>query len=160
MKPLTRKQRQAIKAAIETGFAIAQTTIKDPDAFPDELLILPFDPDRLAAIFTRERMRLWGELHRERPESLTALATRLGRNVSRVRQDVMILEDAHLARTVRHGNQVRIVAQAPNIVISSPEGSWTSSTRLRRRARKSVKRHKNADSLEPLFDRRKTKLIR
>lgn len=117
---LTRKQKKAADRAIETGFRIVQEAIKNPEAYPDVMVILPFDPDLLSRVFTPERLRLWAELHRSKPRSLTELAHRLDRNVSRVRQDVLILEGVHLAATEKKGNQVRVFAEAPHILISSP----------------------------------------
>jgi DNA-binding transcriptional ArsR family regulator len=107
-------------AALEQGFAWVERAIKNPEAYPDFVVILPFDPAMLARIFTEERLRLWAELSRSRPDSLTELADRLGRNVSRVRQDLLILQDAHLVRTERKGNRVTAFAQAPSIIIAPP----------------------------------------
>lgn len=117
---LTRAQKRAADRAIEVGFEAVRRTIKNPDAFPDFMVVLPFDPDLLSRVFTPERLRIWAELRRSRPKTLTALAHRLGRNVSRVRQDVLVLERARLARTEKKGNRVRAFAEAPNILIAGP----------------------------------------
>lgn len=117
---ITRAQKRAANRAIETGFRIVQQAIKNPDAYPDFMVILPFDPVLLSRVFTPERLRLWAELHRSKPRSLTELAGRLDRNVSRVRQDVLILQGVHLAKTEKKGNQVRVLAEAPHILIASP----------------------------------------
>lgn len=117
---LTPAKKRAADRALELGFRVVQETIKNPDAYPDFMVILPFDPELLSRIFTPERLRLWAELHRSKPRSLTELANRLERNVSRVRQDVLILEGAHLAKTQKRGNQVSVVAEAPHILIASP----------------------------------------
>jgi predicted transcriptional regulator len=120
VRKYTREEKRAAKRAIEVGFDWVQRAIKDPEAYPDFMVVLPFNPKMLSRIFTKERLRLWAELHRSRPKSLTQLAHKLGRNVSRVRQDVLVLEDAHLARTEKKGNRVRALAEAPNIVIALP----------------------------------------
>lgn len=120
MRRYSRREIKNANRAIEVGFDWVQRAIKHPEAYPDFMVILPFNPKMLSRLFTQERLRLWAELHRSRPKSLTQLAQRLGRNVSRVRQDVLILEGAHLARTEKKGNQVRAVAEAPNIVIAAP----------------------------------------
>ena len=120
MKKLSRPDKRAADRALEVGFDWVERAIKHPEAYPDFMVLLPFNPKMLSRIFTEERMRVWAELHRSRPKSLTQLASRLGRNISRVRQDVMILENAHLARTEKKGNQVRAVAEAPNILIAVP----------------------------------------
>lgn len=117
---LTRAQERAADRAIEVGFDLVERTIKNPGAYPDFMVVLPFDPEFLSRIFTKERLRLWAELYRTRPRSLTTLAKQVHRNVSRVRQDVLILERANLARTEKRGNEVRAWAQAPHIVIATP----------------------------------------
>jgi len=116
----TSAHKKAADRAIDAGFRIVQHAIRHPEAYPDFMVILPFDPELLSRVFTPERLRLWAELHRSKPKSLTQLASRLDRNVSRVRQDVLILEGVHLARTEKKGNEVRVTAQAPNILIASP----------------------------------------
>lgn len=117
---LTRAQKKAADHALEVGFDFVRKAIENPDAYPDFLVVLPFNPELLSRVFTRERLRVWAELQRSKPKSLTELAQRLQRNVSRVRQDVMLLESVQLARTEKRGNQVRAVAQAPYIMIASP----------------------------------------
>lgn len=116
----TKAQIEAGNEALRVGFEWVERTIKHPDAFPDFMVILPFNPEFLSRVFTKERMRLWAELQRSRPKTLTELAGRLGRNVSRVRQDVLVLTGARLASITKVGNQVRAVAEAPNILIAGP----------------------------------------
>lgn len=117
---LTPSKKAAADRAMKLGFDIVRRTIENPEAYPDFMVILPFDPELLSRVFTPERLRLWAELHRSKPRSLTELATRLDRNVSRVRQDVLILEGVHLAKTRKKGNQVEVTAEAPHILIASP----------------------------------------
>lgn len=117
---MTRARKKAADHALKVGFDIVRRTLQNPDAYPDFMVILPFDPELLSRVFTPERLRLWAELHRSRPRSLTELASRLDRNISRVRQDVLILEGVHLAKTHKKGNQVQVVAEAPYILVASP----------------------------------------
>lgn len=123
MTDLTRTEIEAADRALESGFEWVQRALRDPEAYPDFVVVLPFDPKTLSRIFTKERLRVWAALHQDRAESLTKLARRLGRNVSRVRQDLLILERAHLARLEKEGNRVRAFAQAPSIVIAPPESA-------------------------------------
>lgn len=117
MAKLTRKEMQR---RLKPAFAFLEKTLEQPHAYPDFMVILPYDPKLLSRIFTEERLRLWAELHRSKSRSLTQLAKRLNRNVSRVRQDVLILEDAHLATLTKVGTEVRAIARAPHIVIAPP----------------------------------------
>lgn len=121
MKGAPRARKKFASRAIRAGFDIVERAIRNPDAYPEFMVIVPFDPEMLPRIFTRQRMRVWAELYRTRPQSLTQLAGRLGRNVSRVRQDVMVLENARLARTQKKGNRVRAFAQASGILIAPPK---------------------------------------
>ena len=117
MGSLSRKEMQQ---RLKSAFAFLEKTLEQPDVYPEFMVILPYDPKLLSRIFTEQRLRLWAELHRSKSRSLTRLAERLDRNVSRVRQDLLILENAHLATLTKVGTEVRAVAQAPHIVIAPP----------------------------------------
>jgi predicted transcriptional regulator len=119
MKP-SRKQHRAIRQVFKTGDRLLKEAMRDQEGTPEDVVVVPFDPERLAKIFTLQRLRLLGELHRSRPRSLTELARRLDRNVSRVRHDVELLEAAHLAVTVRHGNRVAARASWAHFVVAPP----------------------------------------
>jgi predicted transcriptional regulator len=112
--------REQMQRRMKAAFAVLEKTLQREDDYLDFMVILPYDPKMLSRIFTEERLRLWAELHRSKSRSLTQLAKRLGRNVSRVRQDVLILESAHMATLTKVGTQVRAVAQAPHIMIAPP----------------------------------------
>lgn len=91
-----------------------------PEAFPDFVVILPWDPKFLSSIFTEERLRLWAELRRSKPKSITEMAERLDRNVSRVRQDLLLLERAGLAKMEKKGTTVQATSDVLHIMIPSP----------------------------------------
>ena len=93
---------------------------RSPDAFPDFVVVLPFDPPFLSSVFTEERLRLWAELRRATPKSITDVAEKLDRNVSRVRQDLLILEGAGLAKLRKRGRTVEATSDALHILIPSP----------------------------------------
>ncbi|MBI2077089.1 MAG: hypothetical protein HYT80_01780 [Euryarchaeota archaeon] len=94
--------------------------LKHPEAFPDFVVVLPFDPRFLSSVFTEERLRLWAELRRTMPRSITEVAERLDRNVSRVRQDLLLLEQAGLAKLQKRGTKVEATSDALHIMIPSP----------------------------------------
>ena len=120
MKTMTGAQKKAFDAATRVFDSLIQQALKDVDNAPEFAIVLPFDPEILSQIFTRERLRLWWELYRSKPRSLTELAGRLDRNVSRVRQDVLLLERYHMVQTEKRGNEVRAWTRAPQIIIAPP----------------------------------------
>jgi len=91
-----------------------------PNETPDFAVILPFDPKVLSSIFTEERLRLWAELKRSKPTTITDVADRLHRNVSRVRQDLLILEAAGLAKLEKKGRNVVPASDVLHIMIAAP----------------------------------------
>jgi predicted transcriptional regulator len=94
--------------------------MKDPDSFPKRMIVLPFDPEFLSSIFTPERLRLWRLLHRSKTMSITQLAVKLERDVSRVRQDLLILQRSHLVKMARKGNTIQVSPTADHIIVASP----------------------------------------
>ena len=99
---------------------LVRDVLKHPEAYPDEIVLLPFDPERLSALFTPERLRIWKELSTKAPPSITELAHRLGRDVSRVRQDILLLQGARLVETRRNGRRLEVFARAKNVVVAGP----------------------------------------
>lgn len=99
---------------------IVKDLLDHPDAYPEEVVLLPFDPERLSAIFTPERLRIWKELSRTRPKSITELARRLDRDVSRVRQDLLVLQGARLVEARRKGVRVQVFSKAKNVIVAGP----------------------------------------
>ena len=108
------------KRAMKAVDRLLSEMIKDPESYPDFVVILPWDPAFLSSIFTEERLRLWAELRRSKPKSITEMAERLDRNVSRVRQDLLLLEKAGLAKLEKKGTTVQATSDVLHIMIPSP----------------------------------------
>src|SRR5687767_1434336 len=108
------------KKAIQSLDNLLKDVIRNPDDYPRHFVVLPFDPPRLSGIFTEERLRLWGELSRSTPQSITAVAKRLNRNVSRVRQDLLLLQESGLATLQKEGRIVKATTRVLDIVVPSP----------------------------------------
>lgn len=115
-KPHAKPHRKAMEAVDR----LTSEMIQHPEKYPDFVVVLPWDPALLSSIFTEERLRLWAELRRTRPKSITEMAERLDRNVSRVRQDLLILERAGLAKLEKKGTTVHATSDVLDILIPSP----------------------------------------
>ena len=108
------------KQAMAAVDKLLEQMVDHPGAYPDFVVVLPWDPKFLSSIFTEERLRLWAELRRSKPKSITEMAERLDRNVSRVRQDLLLLERAGLARLEKKGTTVQATSDVLHIMIPSP----------------------------------------
>lgn len=84
---------------------------------------MPFNPALLASIFTEERLRIWRELHRSGIGSVSALAARLHRDVSRVRHDLKFWQAEGLVELSRDGRRVTPRASADGILVAGPEAA-------------------------------------
>ncbi|MHB8584813.1 MAG: HVO_A0114 family putative DNA-binding protein [Thermoplasmatota archaeon] len=94
--------------------------IEKPDAYREQFIALPMDPELLARIFTPQRIRLFNEVRSAGGfESLNALAEALGRPQNRVSRDVGDLSDAGLINVERHGKSKRIHSIDKPIILAS-----------------------------------------
>lgn len=118
---MTQKKRGLSQSQIRGLQKILEHDLAHPGEGPDFAVVLPFDPKLLSSIFTEERLRLWAELKRSKPNTITEVAQRLQRNVSRVRQDLLILEKMRLAKLEKNGRQVRPTSDVLHIMIPAPE---------------------------------------
>src|SRR2546430_778670 len=78
-----------MRRRIDTAFEFLGRVAEHPDRFPDEAVLFLMDPGEIASALTKERLRILRELEARAYPSLTALALRLGRDVSRLRKDMM-----------------------------------------------------------------------
>lgn len=106
-----------MRRRIDTAFAFLNRVADRPDRFPDEAVLFLMDPGEVASAVTRERLRLLRELEARDYPSMMALARALGRDVSRVRKDLLTLERLDLVRFSRSGNRLRARASATGIYI-------------------------------------------
>ena len=106
-----------MRRRIDTAFEFLERVAERPDRFPDEAVLFLMDPGEVASAVTRERLRLLRELEAKDYPSLTALARALGRDVSRVRKDLLALERLGLVGFSRSGNRLRARLTATGIYI-------------------------------------------
>ncbi len=106
-----------MRRRIDTAFEFLERVAEHPDRFPDEAVLFLMEPAEVASAVTKERLRLLRELEAGDYPSLTALARSLGRDVSRVRKDLLALERLGLVGFSRSGNRLRARASATGIYI-------------------------------------------
>src|SRR5438445_13352015 len=102
-----------MRRRIDTAFEFLGRVADHPDRFPDEAVLFLMDPGEIASALTRERLRILRELEARAYPSLTALAQSLGRDVSRLRKDLMALERLGLVTFSKSGNRLLARPTAP-----------------------------------------------
>ncbi len=119
---------------IDVAFEFVGRVVERPDRFPDEAVLFLMDPAEVASVITKERLRILGKLEEEDYPSLVALADALGRDVSRVRKDLLSLERLGLVKLSKSGNRIRARPTATGIYIPlfssrRPRASSTTATK-------------------------------
>jgi predicted transcriptional regulator len=102
---------------IDEAFAFVERVVKAPDRYPDEAVLFLLDPSEVASAVTKERLRLLRELSDREYPSIFDLARSLGRDVSRVRKDLIALERLDLVTFTKSGNRIRARPAATGIYI-------------------------------------------
>src|SRR6266487_4852826 len=102
---------------IDAAFEFIGRVMERPDRFPDEAVLFLMDPAEVASVITKERLRILGKLEEEDYPSIVALADALGRDVSRVRKDLLSLERLGLVKLSKSGNRIRARPTATGIYI-------------------------------------------
>ena len=113
-----------MRRRIDTAFEFLGRVADHPERFPDEAVLFLLDPSEVASVMTKERLRILRELEAKEYPSLVALAEVLGRDVSRVRKDLLILERLDLVGFSKSGNRLRVRPTATGIYIPlfAPKG--------------------------------------
>ncbi|SRR5712691_593551 len=106
-----------MRRRIDTAFEFLQRVTEHPDRFPDQAVLFLMDPGEIASAITKERLRVLRELEARAYPSLTALAQSLGRDVSRLRKDMMALERLGLVTFSKSGNRLLARPTASGIYI-------------------------------------------
>ncbi len=106
-----------MRRRIDTAFEFLERVAEHPDRFPDEAVLFLLDPAEVASAVTKERLRILRELEANDYPSLVALAHALGRDVSRVRKDLLALERLGLVGFSKSGNRLRARPTATGIYI-------------------------------------------
>lgn len=102
---------------IDAVFEFIDRVRKHPERYPDEAVLFLLEPAEVASALTKERLRILRELQRADYPSIMALARALGRDVSRVRKDLVILERLDLVGFSKSGNRIRATPTATGIYI-------------------------------------------
>jgi len=113
-----------MRRRIDTAFEFLERVADHPERFPDEAVLFLLEPSEVASVMTKERLRILRELEAKEYPSLVALAEALGRDVSRVRKDLLILERLDLVGFSKSGNRLRVRPTATGIYIPlfAPKG--------------------------------------
>jgi predicted transcriptional regulator len=108
-----------VERNIERAFDLVREVADHPDRFPDQFVAIPLDPETLARLFSKERLRLLRVLRDAGPfESIGALADALERDQTRVSRDLVELVHAGLARIERRGKTKIVKASDRAIVLA------------------------------------------
>ncbi len=106
-----------MRRRIDTAFEFIGRVAEHPDRFPDEAVLFLMEPAEVASAVTKERLRILRELEAGDYPSLMALAHALGRDVSRVRKDLLALKRLGLVGLSKSGTRVRARPTATGIYI-------------------------------------------
>ena len=111
------RREKEMKRRIDDAFAFVDRVVKRPDRYPDQAILFLLDPAEIASAVTKERLRLLRELSARDYPSIFELARQLGRDVSRVRKDLLALERLDLVTFAKYGNRIRVRPSATGIYI-------------------------------------------
>lgn len=119
--------QKEMQRRIDEAFAFVGRVMQHPERYPDEAVLFLLNPSEIASVVTKERLRILRELSEREYPSLLNLARSLGRDVSRVRKDLIVLERLDLVTFTKSGNRVRARPAATGIYIPlfSPKRSRT-----------------------------------
>lgn len=89
---------------IELAREITRDVAEDPEAFPEEFVVVPLDDEGISQLLTGERARILRTLRDEGPfGSIADLAEALDRDPTRVGRDLDLLESFGLVDLEEHG---------------------------------------------------------
>ena len=118
MTQKSKKQKaRRIEKNIENAFNIIRNAIRDPDRFGDDSIVLLLDDDEIAALFTKERLRLIRLIRDRSFSSISELAREVRRDVSRVKKDLGLHEKHGIVHLTRDKNCVTVHTMTKGIYI-------------------------------------------
>ncbi len=135
-----------MRRRIDTAFEFLERVAEHPDRFPDEAVLFLMDPGEIASALTKERLRILRELEARAYPSLTALAQSLGRDVSRLRKDVMALERLGLVAFSKSGNRLLARPTPTGIYIPLFTGKGRGSHRVATQPNRTRAAHRDGSS--------------
>ena len=135
-----------MRRRIDTAFEFLVRVADHPERFPDEAVLFLMDPGEIASALTKERLRILRELEARAYPSLTALALSLGRDLSRLRKDVMALERLGLVACSKSGNRLHARPTATGIYIPLFTGKGRGTRRVATRSEPTRAAHRDGSS--------------
>ncbi len=106
-----------MRRRIDAVFEFIERVQEHPERYPDEAVLFLLDPAEVSSVLTKERLRILRGLQTREYPSLVALARALGRDVSRVRKDLLVLKRLDLVGLSKSGNRIRATPTATGIYI-------------------------------------------
>lgn len=98
--------------------ALLDQILADPDAFPDDFVVVPRDARILPRLFGRACIRILDELESGPAAGVGELAQRIGRDRTALSKDVHFLADWGLVRLVPRGRHVAVEATARRVLVT------------------------------------------
>jgi predicted transcriptional regulator len=114
---MTLKRDKAVEKNMAQAFRMINQVIEHPDRFPDDSLVVLLDDEDIAPLFTKEKLRLLRLIKRRAYASISELAREVGRDVSRVKKDLLVLEKHGIVHMNRQRNCVTIHTLTKGIFI-------------------------------------------
>lgn len=106
-----------MRRRVDAAFRFIERILENPEQYPDKTVVLLMDPQEIASILTKERLRLLRELQGRGCGSIKELARSVGRAASCVRKDLLMLERFSLVRVSKAGNRMWARAATDGIYI-------------------------------------------
>lgn len=95
---------------------IIESMIKDPEGTPDKVLILDITEEKLAGLFTPNRLKLIRILKENNIKSVGELAKKLDRPVESVSKDLKALQTYGILELIQNGKQKTPTLEKPTII--------------------------------------------
>jgi len=112
-----KEKAKLIEKNIENAFQVIHNAIKNPDKYGDDSIVLLLDDEDIAALFTKERLRLIRLIRERSFSSISELARKVRRDVSRVKKDLGLLEKHGIVHLTRDKNCVTVHTMTKGIYI-------------------------------------------
>ena len=112
-----KEKAKMIEKNIENAFQVIHDAIKNPDKYGNDSIVLLLDDEDIAALFTKERLRLIRLIRERSFSSISELARKVRRDVSRVKKDLGLLEKHGIVHLTRDKNCVTVHTMTKGIYI-------------------------------------------
>ena len=116
-KSAKKDKAKKMEKNIEEAFQVVHDAIRNPDKYGDDSIVLLLDDEEIASLFTKERLRLIRLIRERSFSSISELARKVRRDVSRVKKDLGLLEKHGIVHLTRDKNCVTIHTMTKGIYI-------------------------------------------